>query len=87
MVTPPGDGCWSKHKGAWRSERGGTTRREGKEKEGAPRGEVTGVGCPGERGKVVVLREGQVLSEVAAWNHPQPCNSYIISINHGPSGD
>lgn len=45
------------------------------EQKGAPRGEVTGEGWPGERGKVMVLREGRVLSEVAAWNHPQPCNS------------
>lgn len=78
--------------------RGGVEERKGRhnkarrerdvwEKEGAPRGEVRGEGWPGERGKVVVFREGWVLSEVAAWNHPQLFNSYIISINHGTSGD
>lgn len=32
-------------------------------------------GRMGERGKVVVLSGGCMLSEVGVWNHPGPCNS------------
>lgn len=42
---------------------------------GEKKGGGYGEGRPGEGGKVVVLLGGQSLSEVAAWNHPRPCNS------------